>query len=86
MAGRVYEVLLWRLRLLVNNQRVVVLGLQAFMSDDRLLCRIASRGPSSELRSCRPYSCRSNRDLLEIVRATKNKSIESDDAGDTVSR
>lgn len=82
-----YEVLLWRLRLFVNNQRVVVLGLQAFVSDDRLLCRIASRSPSNKLRSCRAYSCRrSNGDLLEIVRASKNKSIESDDDGDTVGK
>ena len=81
-----YEVLLWRLRRFVNNQRVVVLGLQAFMSDDGLLCSIASRSPSNELRSSRAYGCRSNGDLLEIVRASKNKSSESDGDGDTVGK
>lgn len=81
-----YEVLLWRLRRFVNNQRVVVLELQAFMSDDGLLCRIASRSPSNELRSSRAYGCRSNGDLLEIVRASQNKSSESDGDGDTVGK
>lgn len=65
----------------------MVLELQAFMSDDGLLCSIASRSPSSKLRSCRAYSCRrSNGDLLEIVRASKNKSIETDGDGDTVGK